>query len=83
MKQVQLVRHIVMKKGNVHMAVVKEIKEGRCRITIYNDCYINRTEEEVQQIIKSVSAIIYESMRRERKEKFKRRNPSHKPNIDK
>ena len=46
------------------MAVVKEIKEGACKITVHDDCYINRTKEEVEQTIKNVSAIIHNAAKK-------------------
>lgn len=45
------------------MAIVKEIRDGPCVITVHDDCYIGRTQEEVAKIVKEASEIIRHASR--------------------
>ncbi len=47
------------------MAVVKEIRDGPCIITVHDDCYVGRTKEEVEQIVRDASAIIHNAARKQ------------------
>lgn len=45
------------------MAVVKEIRDGPCVITVHDDCYVARSQEDIEQTVKNVSAIIHNAAR--------------------
>lgn len=57
-EQRQAVPHII-RKGVRTMAVVADYIAGDgCRIIVHDDCYINKSKEETDEIIKRVSKIV-------------------------
>lgn len=45
------------------MAVVQEIKQGKCTVRIHDDAYINRSKEEVEETILKASEIVHRNAR--------------------
>lgn len=47
------------------MAVVQEIKHGRCTVRIHDNAYINRSKEEVEETILRASEIVHRYVRKQ------------------
>lgn len=54
------------------MAVVKEIVTPQYTVRVHDDCYINRTPEEIKESMERISKIVLSSQKRRFLEKQKK-----------
>lgn len=69
-KQVQTLCHMMQRRKPevIHMAVVKEVKTDAYTVRVHDDCYRDRTPEEIQETVQNISRTIFASQLRRHQE---------------
>ena len=73
-QQVQTMCHMMQRRKPevIGMAVVKEVKTDAYTVRVHDDCYRDRTPEQIRETVRNISKTIFHSQQRRHQEEVEK-----------